>query len=1304
MAGIEQIEEESKLQPTIAEAKDLIFMITARLDETQNIREKMEIKLGYATIRLRNDENSHAVDHEISNNNEEENEQNSVQTDSSNSQQNMGDNTSSTKQRSIKPPQASLPKFFGNPEEFQEYWAIFEALVHNSKELDTMEKILLLKESLKGRAQTAIKGIKLIPENYNWIIETLQENYCNQPSNRSQIVQKLVNLKAANETADSCSMIFDEIKMLTNQMVSAGYDVRKTCDPMWSETILSKFPQDIVRSVLIAGQTLERQTIDDLIGTLKKEITAKSYVENRLGQKHSNKVTVSSNSEIALYWTKSSKKLPIFVRNQQERIKTIKQQLETNGVTVNFFHVDTSHNPADAGTRGLTAQQIKDHDWVRGPRWLENLSNSSPLRSIETLTNVIDTEEADIIISTTIDALNNEIHDNLIDLTRFSKFDTVLRVIAIIGKTVHNWVSRINTKRSRPIQLKGAGKFDSKPGTSADDIIAAEQILFWNVHKNIDLSTVQKRFRDKKIIRDDKGIIRHFSRLQNASIPYDAKSPIYVPEESELARLIVQKIHTSNGHCGKEHTFTIARERFWITHPSKVFKKFLKNCTICKKYQGLPFGAPTMPPLPKDRVHATRPFENVGCDFMGPFTSNILEKMYVCLYTCLATRAVHLEVVENLSAGAFLNCFVRFISRRGVPKIVRSDCGTNFKLGETIIENMFEKTNENNQSLMSYCASERIKWIFNPPGSPWMGGTWERLVGLTKKAFHKSIGRKRLSFADMCTAITRIEAIINTRPLTKLNSSDIEDIPLRPIDFLKGNFQFSLPNEQVLDVSDDPNYDPNFIHTEKQAIEAYEVSETVSNKFWEKWSKEYLYSLRESQKINLRQPRHLSRSNPEVGEIVLIEEELIPRGSWSYGKITQVVVSNDGLVRSAKILLPNRRIIQRPLNKLFPLEIRSLANQTAPIATIAQDQSHKKATDENSSKKELPARAAKTRAYEIIKEFESGLEEPHSPTSSKQWSYPLIFVAFLSLLSSTSAQEVIPHVECSSGKISIISSNTSFRVCFDNNCRKIDNAQQNLSYILPISPMNDRVKVAVQYHNSGNKTIEKLCERPDFCKYNHILSKNLLGNPHCWPEGAIITTAVLLYIIATVLLIAIYSVLKCKRKNTRDTLEEVQMNELERTRNKNTQMFVPAPLPFTKILAVGVLISLVIKNADACQHGYTRHTANLICNEKNVCFYEYNQELLFNRLIKEICIEITHSNKTIGFIKVIRKPIELTCAKTVEFYTKDTRVRVYHVERCAQAGSCSDKKCHRMAANETGPKMLLLTQEELAVWPMHQNM
>ncbi|KAL6729376.1 hypothetical protein Aduo_000434 [Ancylostoma duodenale] len=174
-----------------------------------------------------------------------------------------------------------------------------------------------------------------------------------------------------------------------------------------------------------------------------------------------------------------------------------------------------------------------------------------------------------------------------------------------------------------------------------------------------------------------------------------------------------------------------------------------------------------MPPLPSDRVAITKPFQNVGCDFLGPFESKSNQKMYVCLYTCLTTRAVHLEVVENMSTGAFLECLIRFVSRRGVPSIIRTYCGTNFRLGQKIIDLLYENNETTGESVMSYCANQKIRWIFNPPAAPWMGGVWERLVRTVKQAFRKAIGRRKLSFTQMSTVIAQIEAVVNTRPLTK---------------------------------------------------------------------------------------------------------------------------------------------------------------------------------------------------------------------------------------------------------------------------------------------------------------------------------------------------------------------------------------------------------------------------------------------------------------------------------------------------------------------------------------------------------
>ncbi|KAK6028964.1 hypothetical protein OSTOST_04934 [Ostertagia ostertagi] len=201
------------------------------------------------------------------------------------------------------------------------------------------------------------------------------------------------------------------------------------------------------------------------------------------------------------------------------------------------------------------------------------------------------------------------------------------------------------------------------------------------------------------------GIIRHISRLQNACIPTDAKSPIFLPSRGDITRLVLTNIHHKHFHCGKDQTLSLVRQRYWLPRASGSFKTYLRDCAVCKRWQGLPFGSPNMPPLPTDRVVITKPFRNIGCDFIGPFFTKSDENMYICLYTCLTTRAVHLEVVENMSAGAFLNSFIRFVSRRGVPHIVRSDYGANFRLFSKIIIELSQPADSTGCSVMSYAVS-----------------------------------------------------------------------------------------------------------------------------------------------------------------------------------------------------------------------------------------------------------------------------------------------------------------------------------------------------------------------------------------------------------------------------------------------------------------------------------------------------------------------------------------------------------------------------------------------------------------------
>lgn len=534
------------------------------------------------------------------------------------------------------------------------------------------------------------------------------------------------------------------------------------------------------------------------------------------------------------------------------------------------------------------------------------------------------------------------------------------------------------------------------------------------------------------------------------------------------------------------------------------------------------------------------------------------------------------------------------------------------------------------------------------------------------------LGRKRLSFTEMCTVITIIEAILNTRPLTKLNTDDVAEIPLRPIDFLQGHLKFSLPEGEGSDSYDDPNYDPEFIQSKEQAKEALLFSENIANKFWECWRCEYLVLLREIQKQHLRQPRHSKRSCPELGEIVLIEQDLIPRGSWPYGKVVEVIVSGDDLIRSAKILMPNRNIIHRPLNKIYPLEIRSAPQERNAADTVLVEENL------NGARREVLPRSSKTRAYEFFRSMEASISCPQLMPAK----FPLQFIMLLSVINSpTLAVQNSSLISCSKGMIDIPLMNGWFEICIDRECQALSNSTRLTRYMLPISPTPIGANVRLRTLANGAVQEEvRTCERANFCDHQYLLSKTLLGNPHCWPVGAIVTTAVLTYVVIAMALIAIWlttNVIKKSRSDPKKKAKDTKGVTVEPT----APSFELTPLPGSVHLAVCTLLCIV-SSITACQHGYMRHSADLVCNEVNQCHYEYNRELLFNRLQSELCVEIIHGNHTVGLAKFRKKSVEFKCSKIVEFFTRPTIMDIYHIKRCAQAGSCTTKKCETVKPYE----------------------
>ena len=178
----------------------------------------------------------------------------------------------------------------------------------------------------------------------------------------------------------------------------------------------------------------------------------------------------------------------------------------------------------------------------------------------------------------------------------------------------------------------------------------------------------------------DKGILRVGGRLRRADLPYETKHPIILPRKSPITTLLIRHVHKRLGHAGRCHVIANLREKYWIVKGNAAVRQVISRCVFCRRNYSKP-GKQKMADLPRDRISPAPPFIYTGVDYFGPFL--IKEgrkelKRYGALFTCLVSRAVHIEVASTLESSSFIQALRRFLARRGPVREIRSDNGTNF--------------------------------------------------------------------------------------------------------------------------------------------------------------------------------------------------------------------------------------------------------------------------------------------------------------------------------------------------------------------------------------------------------------------------------------------------------------------------------------------------------------------------------------------------------------------------------------------------------------------------------------------------
>ena len=206
-----------------------------------------------------------------------------------------------------------------------------------------------------------------------------------------------------------------------------------------------------------------------------------------------------------------------------------------------------------------------------------------------------------------------------------------------------------------------------------------------------------------------------------------------------------------------------------------------------------------------------------------------------------------------------------------------------------------------------------------------MGGFHERLVGIVKRSLRKAIGKVCLSNEQLLTILKEAEAVINSMPLVYVGDDINSSITLTPAHFLTLNPKIGLP-VTTRDETDDIDFNPEISSTDR-LLATWKKGLKHLSSFWKVWRDDYLLSLRERHQINLKQPRVQSPFTANVGDVVLIKDDL-PRGNWRLGRLQELIKSRDGHIRSARVLLSLNKVIGRPLSLLFPIECQDMGTNT----------------------------------------------------------------------------------------------------------------------------------------------------------------------------------------------------------------------------------------------------------------------------------------------------------------------------------------------------------------------------------------
>ncbi len=421
-----------------------------------------------------------------------------------------------------------------------------------------------------------------------------------------------------------------------------------------------------------------------------------------------------TDSSITLDWVNSSPdKHQTFVANRISEIQSL-----TN--SKRWRHVKSKDNPADCLSRGLDAEELKSHElWWHGPKWLL-LSKANWPRNPNVK---IPEDEMEFKGKRVMVTRSDQFQSNL--MKRFSSFQWLARVTARIRRLFLKLIPKTKALLVKEIE---------------------EEKIYWiKFAQESIFHTEIKALKEKKPLPsrsrlltlnpflDKNEILRVGGRLKEAMVEYDSKHQIIIPKESHIAKLIINDAHLITKHGGAQLTTTYTRTQYWIIDARNTVKFQIKKCVVCHRYSK-EVQEQLMGTLPEPRVNMSRPFLHTGVDYAGPIEvlsirkpgKRHVRKGYIAIFVCFCTKAIHLELVGDMTSVAFLAAFKRFCNRRGLPSNMYSDNAKTFIGANNEMEEWYKTIKEELEpQVAEIVLKDNVQWSFIPPSAPHHGGLWE---------------------------------------------------------------------------------------------------------------------------------------------------------------------------------------------------------------------------------------------------------------------------------------------------------------------------------------------------------------------------------------------------------------------------------------------------------------------------------------------------------------------------------------------------------------------------------------------------